>query len=395
MRVLLIIGGGISAYKSLELIRLLTVSEHSVMPVLTRAGAEFVTPLSLAALASAPVRSDLFDSGQEAVMDHIRLSRESDVIAVAPATADLLAKMAHGHADDLASTILLATDKPVLVAPAMNLRMWEHPATVRNVQQLMRDGVNFTGPDEGAMACGEFGPGRMSEPEAILRAITATAADSRLKGYRFLVTSGPTWEPIDPVRVITNNSSGRQGSEIARALLAEGAEVVFITGPAATVPPPGATVVNIRTAAEMMQAVRDTLPVDAAVFAAAVSDWKVVNAGESKFKKQTGTVPTLRLAETEDILAMVSQLKDGRPRLVIGFAAETENIVENATLKRRRKGCDWIVANDVSTGTEILGGRENQITLITADETEHWPRMSKSETACLLVQRIVRELTPQ
>ncbi len=392
-RILLIIGGGIAAFKSLDLIRRLRERDASVTPVLTRAGAEFVTSLSVSALAGHKVYQDLFDLTDEAEMGHIELSRSADLIVVAPATADLMAKMAGGHADDLASTLLLATDTPVLVAPAMNVRMWEHRATRRNRATLEDDGVMIVGPNEGDMACGEYGPGRMSEPLEIVAAIEAALADGPLRGKRVLVTSGPTHEPIDPVRYIANRSSGAQGTAIARALSALGAEVVFVTGPADVPPPDGVQVVRVQTAQEMLQAAQDALPADAAVFAAAVADWRVAKASDSKMKKTKGGLPKLDFAENPDILATVSQMKKGRPGLVVGFAAETDDVVENATAKRKRKGCDWIVANDVSVGTGIMGGAENAITLISDAGAEDWPRMGKDQVAAKLAERIAKALT--
>ena len=391
-RVLLIIGGGIAAYKSLFLIRLLKRAGADVTPVLTTAGAEFVTGLSVAALAGEKVYSSLFDLTDEAEMGHIQLSRVADLIVVAPATADLMAKMAGGRADDLASTLLLATDTRVLCAPAMNVRMWQHPATQRNIARLREDGVLFTGPEDGEMACGEFGPGRMAEPEAIIARIEAALSDGPLKGRHVLVTSGPTHEPIDPVRFIANRSSGAQGTAIAVALRDLGARVTFVTGPAMVPAPDGVTVVRVETAAQMLVAVQAALPADAAVFAAAVADWRVVNASVSKVKKDgSGTAPALQFAENPDILAKISRASD-RPRLVVGFAAETDDVVSNAMAKRTRKGCDWIVANDVSPATGIMGGTENAVTLITAAGAEVWPRMSKDQVARQLAARIAATL---
>ncbi len=394
-RVLLVIGGGIAAYKSLLLIRLLKARGMTVTPVLTRAGAEFVTALSVGALAGEKVHQALFDLTDEAEMGHIELSRSADLIVVAPATADLLAKMAGGRADDLASTLLLATDTPVLVAPAMNVRMWLHPATQRNIAQTQADGVRFVGPDEGEMACGEFGPGRMAEPEVILAAIQAMLADGPLLGRHVLVTSGPTQEPIDPVRFIANRSSGAQGTAIAAALRDLGAQVTFVTGPAPVPPPQGVTVVKVETAVQMRDAVMAALPADAAVFAAAVADWRVVGAAAQKLKKDgSGRPPVLEFAENPDILATVSKLARDRPKLVVGFAAETESVEANALAKRARKGCDWIVANDVSPATGIMGGTENAVTLITAAGSEVWPRMGKDEVARRLALRIAEALKP-
>ena len=391
-RILLIIGGGIAAYKSLSLIRLLKTAGAAVTPVLTRAGAEFVTPLSVSALAGEKVHSALFDLTDEAEMGHIQLSRVADLVVVAPATADLMAKLATGRAEDLASTLLLATDTPVLMAPAMNVRMWEHPATQRNLATLKADGVAFVGPDAGEMACGEYGPGRMAEPEAIFAAIAAALTDGPLKGRHVLVTSGPTHEPIDPVRYIANRSSGAQGTAIAAALRDLGARVTFVTGPAAVPPPDGVQVVRVETAREMLQAVTAALPADAAVMAAAVADWRVANAGAQKMKKDgSGRAPALEFAENPDILATVAK-GALRPRLVVGFAAETEHVVDHASAKRARKGCDWIVANDVSPETGIMGGTENAVVLISEAGSETWPRMGKDQVARALAHRIAEAL---
>ena len=391
-RILLIIGGGIAAFKSLDLIRRLRERGAWVTPVLTRAGEEFVTPLSVSSLAGEKVYRDLFDLTDEAEMGHIQLSRSADLIVVAPATADLMAKMANGMANDLASTLLLATDTPVLIAPAMNVRMWEHPATRRNVSRLRGDGISIVGPNEGDMACGEFGPGRMSEPLEIVAAIETALAEGPLTGRRVLVTSGPTHEPIDPVRYIANRSSGAQGTAIARALAVMGADVVFVTGPADADRPEGVHVVEVQTAAEMLEAVQAVLPVDAAVFAAAVADWRVASASDSKIKKDKGQIPSMEFAENPDILATVSQMTDGRPGLVVGFAAETDDVIANATAKRLRKQCDWILANDVSPETGIMGGAENAVTLISDEGAESWPRMGKDEVAHQLAVRIAAAL---
>ncbi|MFD2855209.1 bifunctional phosphopantothenoylcysteine decarboxylase/phosphopantothenate--cysteine ligase CoaBC [Seohaeicola zhoushanensis] len=391
-RILLIIGGGIAAYKSLDLIRRLQDRGARVVPVLTRAGEEFVTPLSVSALAGVAVHRDLFDLTAEAEMGHIQLSRAADLVVVAPATADLMAKMANGLANDLASTLLMATDKRVLIAPAMNVRMWGHPATQRNLAQLKADGVGVIGPNEGGMACGEFGPGRMAEPLEIVEAIAAALTAGPLAGKRILVTSGPTHEPIDPVRYIANRSSGAQGTAIARALAALGAEVIFVTGPASVPPPEGVRVVKVETAREMAEAVEKVLPVDAGVFAAAVADWRVASASDRKLKKTRDGMPSLAFAENPDILATVSKLEEGRPGLVVGFAAETDDVVAHATAKRARKGCDWIVANDVSPATGIMGGSENAVVLITEAGAEEWPRMAKDEVAQALALRIASAL---
>ncbi|WP_439136724.1 bifunctional phosphopantothenoylcysteine decarboxylase/phosphopantothenate--cysteine ligase CoaBC [Roseicyclus sp.] len=392
-RILLIIGGGIAAYKALDLIRRLREHGAHVTPVLTRAGEEFVTPLSVSALAAQKVYRDLFDLTDEAEMGHIELSRAADLVVVAPATADLMGKMAGGLAGDLATTLLLATDKRVLIAPSMNVRMWEHPATQRNLTQLQADGVLMVGPGEGPMACGEFGPGRMAEVPEIVAAISAALGDGPLKGRHVLVTSGPTHEPIDPVRYIANRSSGAQGAALAAALRDLGARVSFITGPASVPPPFGVDVFAVETAQQMADAVAAALPADAAVFAAAVADWRVANAAGQKMKKDgTGRPPALAFAENPDILAHVAQMGAGRPRLVVGFAAETETVVAHAEAKRARKGCDWIVANDVSPETGIMGGAENAVTLITAEGAESWPRLAKAEVARRLALRIADAL---
>jgi phosphopantothenoylcysteine decarboxylase / phosphopantothenate---cysteine ligase len=391
-RILLIIGGGIAAYKALYLIRLLKGAGAAVTPVLTRAGAEFVTPLSVAALAGERVHDALFDLTDEAEMGHIELSRVADLIVVAPATADLLAKLATGRADDLASTLLLATDTPVLVAPAMNVRMWTHAATQRNLAVLRGDGVRFVGPDEGEMACGEFGPGRMAEPEVIFTAIQDALSDGPLTGRHVLVTSGPTHEPIDPVRYIANRSSGAQGTALATALRDLGARVTFVTGPASVPPPDGVAVVRVDTARQMLEAVQAALPADAAVFAAAVADWRVANAAGQKMKKDgSGKPPALKFAENTDILATVAK-GPNRPGLVVGFAAETQDVVEHAIAKRQRKGCDWIVANDVSPDTGIMGGAENAVVVISEGGADVWPRMSKGDVARKLAARIAEAL---
>lgn len=392
-RILLIIGGGVAAFKSLILIRQLRERGASVVPVITRAGQAFVTPLSASALAAEKGYTDLFDLTDEAEMGHIELSRDADLVVVAPATADLLGKMANGLADDLASTLLLATDKRVLVAPAMNVRMWEHPAVQRNVETLKGDGVLFAGPTEGAMACGEFGYGRLVEPDEIADAVEAALMDGPLKGKHVLVTSGPTHEAIDPVRYIANRSSGAQGTAIARALAGLGAHVTFVTGPADVARPSGVNVVEVQSAQEMLEAVQAALPAEVAIFAAAVADWRVASASDKKIKKDgSGTLPTLEFAENPDILATVSQMDAGRPALVVGFAAETHDVVGHATAKRARKGCDWIVANDVSPETGIMGGSENAVVLISADGAEEWPRMGKDDVARKLAARIAKAL---
>ncbi|MFB2532245.1 bifunctional phosphopantothenoylcysteine decarboxylase/phosphopantothenate--cysteine ligase CoaBC [Paracoccus sp. p4-l81] len=393
MRILLIIGGGIAAYKSLDLIRRLRERGDQVVPVLTRAAHEFVTPLSVAALAGVKAYTDLFDLKDEAEMGHIQLSRDADLLVVAPATADLMAKMAGGHADDLASTLLLATDKPVLIAPAMNVRMWDHPATQRNLATLRADGIRIVGPNVGNMACGEVGPGRMAEVAEIVETISEDRSVRPLSGRHILVTSGPTHEPIDPVRYIANRSSGAQGAAIAAALRDLGARVSFVTGPASVPPPAGVQVIRVETAREMREAVLAALPADAAVMAAAVADWRVANAGASKIKKDgSGRLPVLEFTENPDILAEVSRLAEGRPRLVVGFAAETDTVVDHAQAKRARKGCDWIVANDVRPETGIMGGSENRVTLITAEGAEDWPRLRKDQVARRLAARIAEAL---
>ena len=391
-RILLVIGGGIAAYKSLDLIRRLRERGAAVTPVLTRAGAEFVTPLSVAALAGAKVHTDLFDLTEEAEMGHIRLSRVADLIVVAPATADLMAKMAGGRADDLASTLLLATDTPVLLAPAMNVRMWLHPATLRNLAALRGDGIRVVGPEEGDMACGEYGPGRMSEPLEIVAAVVASLRPGPLVGRHALVTSGPTEEPVDPVRHITNRSSGAQGTAVAAALRDLGARVTFVTGPASVPPPEGVTVVAVRTADEMRRAVEAALPADVAVFAAAVADWRVENVAEGKLRSEDGA-PVLAFTRTVDILAQVAGMAAGRPRLVVGFAAETGDVAVRGAAKRARKGCDWIVANDVSPGTGIMGGTENAVVLVDASGAEAWPRLPKGEVGRRLAARIAEALS--
>jgi len=395
-RILLIIGGGIAAYKACELIRLIRKAGMRVRCVLTRGGEHFVTPMTLAALSEEQVYSALWDLKDETEMGHIQLSREADLVVVAPATADLMAKMAAGLADELASTLLLATDKPVLAAPAMNVRMWLHPATRRNVARLRADGVTVMEPDEGEMACGEFGPGRLPEPEAILAAIERMlgapdplegqpdfAADAPLVGKHVIVTAGPTHEPIDPVRVIANRSSGKQGFAIAGALARLGARGTLVAGPVALATPAGVTRRDVETASEMQRAVDDALPADAAVLVAAVADWRV-EAASHKLKKADGP-PRLDWAANPDILAGLAA-DPRRPKLLIGFAAETENVEAEAEAKRTRKGADWIVANDVSG--DVMGGERNEVHLVTAEGIEHWERMDKSEVARRLARRI-------
>jgi phosphopantothenoylcysteine decarboxylase/phosphopantothenate--cysteine ligase len=389
-KILLIVGGGIAAYKACELIRLCRKAGIDVKCVLTAGGQHFVTPMTLAALSENQVYTNLFDLKDEAEMGHIQLSREADLVVVAPATADLMAKMAAGIADDLATTLLLATDKPVLAAPAMNVRMWQHAATRRNVTTLRGDGVTVLEPDEGPMACGEYGPGRLPEPEAILAAIQrhfGTGA-GRLAGKHILVTAGPTHEPIDPVRYIANRSSGKQGYAIAGALAALGAKVTLVSGPVTLATPPGVTRIDVETAQEMANAVAQALPADAAVMVAAVGDWRA-EAAAQKIKKQGGAPPQLELSENPDILAMLAA-SPRRPGLVVGFAAETEQVVDHAVAKRTRKGADWIVANDVSG--DVMGGEANAIHLVTADGVESWEDLPKDEVARRLAARIADAL---
>ena len=391
--VLLIVGGGIAAYKALELTRLLRKAGIGVRPVLTQAGAEFATPLSLGALAEEPVRTELFLLTDEQKMGHIELSRAADLVVVAPATADLMAKAAGGLAGDLASTALLATDKPVLMAPAMNLRMWLHPATQRNFEWLKADGVRFIGPDDGAMACGEFGPGRMAEPQAIFDAIIKMLegeAGRPLAGKRALVTAGPTLEPIDPVRFLSNRSSGKQGYAIAEALAELGAAVTLVSGPTGLAAPMGVHRVDVETADQMLAACQAALPADVAVLVAAVADWKPTEAAGQKLKKGTSGSPTLALSETPDILAALSALGPNRPRLVVGFAAETNDVEAHALAKLERKGCDLIVANDVSG--DVMGGDENAVAIVSRAGVEHWPRLPKAEVADRLARLIAERL---
>ena len=391
--ILLIISGGIAAVKTPDLIRKLTQAGARVIPVLTRSGAQFITPLSIAALAGSKVYIDLFDLTDEAEMGHIELSRSADLILVAPATAHIMAKMAQGLADDLASTLLLATDTPVMIAPSMNVRMWDHAATQRNLTTLQADGVRMIGPNEGKMACGEFGFGRMAEVPEILQALTRHFEKGPLSGHHVLVTSGPTHEPIDPVRYIANRSSGAQGTALAEALRDLGARVSFVTGPADFDVPTGVDVHRVQTAQEMLATVQAILPVDAAVFAAAVADWRVEGAQDQKIKKQTsGELPVLNFVENPDILATVSS-HEHRPKLVIGFAAETNDVIANATAKRLRKGCDWIVANDVTPVTGIMGGANNTVTMIDANGPEGWSNMPKTEVARMLALRIAGALS--
>jgi phosphopantothenoylcysteine decarboxylase/phosphopantothenate--cysteine ligase len=407
-RILLIIGGGIAAYKSIELVRLLRKADYTVRCVLTRAGEQFVTPLTLAALSENKVYTSLFDLKDEVEMGHIQLSREADLVVVAPATADLLARMAAGIADDLATTLLLATDKPVLAAPAMNVRMWLHAATRRNIATLRGDGVTVMEPDEGEMACGEYGPGRLPEPEAIKAAIDAAPAAAPapvpltgqpdfapanhrpLFGRRILITAGPTHEPIDPVRYIANRSSGRQGFAIAAAAAEAGAEVLLIAGPVDLPTPPGVIRVDVETAVEMAAGVAEGLPVDAAIMVAAVADWRAADTAPQKIKKDgSGQVPPLALAENPDILATVARSAE-RPPLLIGFAAETNDVIAHAQAKLARKGCDWIVANDVAD--DPMGGANNRVHIVSKDGVDSWDRLPKDAVARKLMEKIADEL---
>jgi len=395
-RILLIVGGGIAAYKSLELVRRLSERGAAVRVILTKGGAEFVTPLSFSVLSGEQCFTDLFDLKDEAEIGHIRLSREADLVVVAPATADLLAKMATGLANDLASTVLLATDKRVLVAPAMNVRMWQHPATRRNLATLRADGTHFVGPDEGEMACGEYGPGRMAEPDAICDAVARLLSEKQkgpLTGRHVLITSGPTHEPLDPVRYIANRSSGKQGHALARAALGLGARVTLVSGPVTLPEPDGVDVIKVETAQEMLDATLDALPADIAVCAAAVADWRAQAQAAQKLKKEGGGDVSLSLAQNPDILTTIAIPGPQRPELVIGFAAETETVVEHARAKRRAKGADWIVANDVSAATGIMGGDRTTVHLVTGAGTEDWPAMSKDEMAARLLARAAETLS--
>jgi phosphopantothenoylcysteine decarboxylase/phosphopantothenate--cysteine ligase len=397
-RILLVIGGGIAAYKSLDLIRRLKERGAGVRVIMTKAAQHFVTPLSAGAIAGERAYVDLFDAVTEFDIGHIRLARDADLVVVAPATADLMAKMAGGHADDLASTVLIATDKPILIAPAMNPHMWSHRATQRNLAQLTADGVATVGPNEGEMAeAGEAGPGRMAEPLEIVAAIerlvaARSAPRGVLAGRHVLVTSGPTHEAIDPVRYLANRSSGKQGHAIARAAAEAGATVTLVSGPVKLPDPPGMRVVHVESARAMLAAVEAGLPADAAVFAAAVADWRVAETRAQKTKKTTAGPPMLALVENPDILATIARHKANRPRLIVGFAAETERVIENAREKLAKKGCDWIVANDVSKETGIMGGDRNTVHLVTARGIEAWPSQSKEEVARALVARIAEAL---
>ena len=393
--ILLIIGGGIAAYKSLELIRLLKAKGIGTRVILTKAAEEFVTPLSLASLSGEKVHTALFSLTDEVEMGHIELSRSADLVVVAPATADLMAKMANGISNDLASTALLATDKPVLAAPAMNVRMWHHAATQRNLATLKTDGIHFVGPNAGDMACGEFGLGRMAEPVEIVSAIESLLSSERkpLAGKALLITAGPTREPIDPVRYISNHSSGKQGYAIAEAAQRLGANVTLISGPVDLAPLPGVTVVPVETAQEMLKAVEDALPADIAIFAAAVADWRISHVGTEKLKKSPdGATPTLSFTENPDILKTIATRKSKRPKIVVGFAAETENVIPHAQAKLARKGCDLIVANDVSAENGVFGGDRNRVHLISGSGVETWPELSKKDVAEKLMQHLVQLL---
>ena len=406
-RILLIISGGIAAYKSLELIRRLKDRGAKVQVVMTSAARQFISPLSAATLSGQAVRGDLFSLTDEAAIGHIELSRAADLIVVAPASANILARMANGLADDMATTVLLATDKRVLAAPAMNVRMWLHPATRRNLERLRDDGVLIVGPDSGPMACGEFGPGRMAEPPAIVEAIEAALAaeagaahslqgrpsdSGSLGGRHVIVTSGPTYEPIDPVRFLGNRSSGRQGHAIAQAAVGAGARVTLVTGPVGLSDPTGAEVVHVGSARDMREAVEAALPADAFIAAAAVADWRAENVAHQKIKKNAKESPTLTLVENPDILAEVAKKTIMRPAVVIGFAAETENITANALAKLQRKSCDLIIANSVAEGTSTFGGETNQVQVIDASGVESWPPMTKAEVADGIVRRLAVEL---
>jgi phosphopantothenoylcysteine decarboxylase/phosphopantothenate--cysteine ligase len=404
-RLLLVISGGVAAYKALDLIRRMRERGAKVQVVMTPSAKAFVSPMTAAALSGATVREDLFSLTDEAEMGHIELSRSADLIVVAPATAHMLARMAQGLADDLATTLLLATDKRVLVAPSMNVRMWLHPATQRNLATLRAEGIAFVGPNEGEMACGEFGPGRMAEPLEIVAAVEnllksptalplswAAAKPGPLTGRRVVVTAGPTYEPIDPVRFIGNRSSGLQGYAIAVAARAAGAEVVLVSGPVGLADPEGVKVVRVETAREMLEAVLAALPADVFVAAAAVADWRVADPGEQKLKKGAGGAPALKLVENPDILATVGQSKTNRPKVVVGFAAETENVLDNARAKLTKKNCDIVVANDVSPSKGVFGGEQNEVNIVTTQGFVGWPRMAKEAVAKKLIEFIVRNV---
>lgn len=395
-RVLLIMGGGIAAYKCLELIRRARDRGIAIRAVMTKAAQEFVTPLSVGALTNDRVFTELFDLNAEQEIGHIRLSREADLIVVAPATADLMAKMAGGHANDLATSVLMATDKRVLIAPAMNPRMWQHPATQRNVAQLLADGVSFVGPNEGEMAeANESGQGRMSEPHEILAAIEAQLDEvpKPLAGRHVLVTAGPTHEVIDPVRYLANRSSGTQGYAVAAAARQLGARVTLVSGPTRLPAPAGVRVIQIESAREMFAEVEAALPADIGIFAAAVADWRVAQEANQKIKKDGGSLPTLQFVENPDILQTVAKRPESqRPALLIGFAAETENVIENAKAKLKKKGCDWIVANDVSPESGVMGGTHNTVHVVSASGVENWPEADKTEVAFKLVRKAAEEL---
>ena len=393
--ILLIIGGGIAAYKSLELIRLLTGKGMAVRTIMTKAAEEFVTPLSVASLTRQKVHTALFNLTDEVEMGHIELSRAADLLVVAPATADLMTKMAHGQANDLASTTLLATDKPVLIAPAMNVRMWHHAATQRNLQQLKLDGILVVGPNEGDMACGEYGLGRMAEPAEIVAAIEAALAPKPqpLKGKKILITAGPTREAIDPVRYISNYSSGKQGYAIAAAAVALGAETVLVSGPVDLPIPPGVQMIPVTSATEMLTASERELPCDIAIFTAAVADWRVAEEKDQKIKKDKSGMPSLQLVENPDILQTIAKRTAKRPKLVVGFAAETENLVENAREKLKKKGCDLIIANDVSKERGVFGGDQNTVQLVSASGVESWGLLSKQDVAQRLMQLLAKQLS--
>ena len=390
--ILLIVGGGIAAYKIPELIRQIAKSGGRTRVILTKAGREFVTPLTLGSVSGEKVHEELFSLTDETEMGHIELSRAADLVVVAPATADLMAKAAHGLANDLASTALLATDKPVLMAPAMNVRMWHHPATERNLATLKADGIGFVGPEEGDMACGEFGMGRMAEPAAILGAIIAhfseRPANKPLSGLHVLITAGPTHEPIDPVRYIANRSSGKQGYALAEAAHAAGARVTLVSGPVTLPPPVGITLVRVETAREMDEAVEQALPADLAIMTAAVADWRVARAADEKIKKDGTAIPPLHLTENPDILARIARHPTLRPRLVVGFAAETEKVIAHGTAKLARKGCDLIIANDVSPASGVMGGDRNRVHILTPEGATSLPEMSKQEVARALIAHI-------
>lgn len=395
-RLLLIVSGGVAAYKACELIRRLRDRGAEVRCVITAGAQKFVTPMTFAALSENPVFTDLFSLKDESEMGHIRLSREADLILVAPASANLLARMAAGMADDLAATVLLASDKPILVAPSMNAQMWRHPATQANMALLEQRGVRRVGPEDGDLACGEIGSGRLAETQTIIAAAAEILSPrpQPLKGKRALVTSGPTIEPLDPVRYMTNRSSGKQGHAIARALADLGADVTLVTGPTQEPDPPRVKVTRIETAAQMLAACLNALPVDVAVFAAAVADWRALDPPTTKIKKQEGVAPTLKLAENPDILATIARQTANRPALVIGFAAETGDVALKASAKRLRKGCDWIVANDVSPGSTVFGGTENTVLLIDDNGVEAWPTLSKQRISEKLAERVSQFLLP-